>query len=155
MSVITKEIERKYWERFENKDYPTIEEMRKELTPFDKEVRLYLLRKRGNQLVEITKGKNNPTQEQRFQMSRTYMLLLDNEMTDEERARAARKELKWKETTSKIVQPKNWTLTRKWLEVLKREPDDERYDVAQYIITMLSTKEAQLDTLGIDRKSVV
>ena len=111
---------------------------------------MYLLRKRGNQLVEITKGKNNPTQAQRFQMSRIYTLVLDNEMIDEERARAARKELNWNETTSKIVQPKNWTLTGKWLEVLKREPDDERYDVAQYIITMLSTKEAQLD-----RKSVV
>jgi len=100
--------------------------MREELIPFDKEVKLYLLRKRGNQLVEITKGENKATQEQRFQMSRTYTLVLDNEMTDEERTKAARKEWKWNETTSKIVQPKNWTLTRKWLEVLKREPDDER-----------------------------
>jgi len=66
MSVITKETERKYWERFEKEDYPTIEEMREQLIPFDKEVRLYLLRKRGNQLVEITKGENKPTQEQRF-----------------------------------------------------------------------------------------
>jgi len=51
--------------------------MREELIPFDKEARLYLLRKRGNQLVEITKGKNKPTQAQRFQISRTYTLVLD------------------------------------------------------------------------------
>ena len=37
--------------------------------------------------------------------------------------------------------------------MLKREPEDERYDVAQHIITMLSTKEAQLDTLGIRAKT--
>jgi len=33
-------------------------------------------------------------------MSRTYALVLDNKMTDEERTRAARKEWNWKETTS-------------------------------------------------------
>ena len=52
-------------------------------------------------------------------MSRTYTLVLDNEMTDEERTKAARKEWKWKETTSKIVQPKNWTLTRNAQEMVR------------------------------------
>jgi len=46
--VITKKTESKYWETFEKEDYLTIEEMREELISFDKEIRLYLLRKREN-----------------------------------------------------------------------------------------------------------